>query len=78
MTHASFTHRVIEDLKVEFFRRGMSQQDIANKTGLSQAAVSRRFSGAVSPSLADVDAMAAAADLEVRYSVTAEPEGVAS
>jgi transcriptional regulator with XRE-family HTH domain len=65
MPPASTTHRVVEDLRVALFRKGISQQAVAERTGMSQSAVSRRLSGDVPATLNDLESFAAAAGAEL-------------
>lgn len=68
-------HRVIEALRVELFRRKVTQERISTATGMSQSKVSRRLNGNVSPTLDELESIAAAAGLHVDISLTAaEPE----
>lgn len=65
MHSVTSAERVIEDLRVELFRRRISQDRIATATGMSQSGVSRRLNGEVSPTIAEVEAIASAAGLGI-------------
>jgi transcriptional regulator with XRE-family HTH domain len=56
---------IANELRVEFFRRGLNHQTVSEISGLSTSAVSRRLNGVVSPTLDELDRLAAAADLTV-------------
>lgn len=63
-------HRVIEALRVELFRRKVTQERISATTGMSQSTVSRRLNGNVSPTLDELESIAAAAGLRVGVTLT--------
>lgn len=65
MSHQSSAERVIEDLRVEIFRQRLTQGRIAASTGYSQSTISRRLSGEVSPTLDELEKIAAAAGREI-------------
>jgi transcriptional regulator with XRE-family HTH domain len=65
MPHESLAQRVVEDLKVEIFRGGKSQQQLADAAGSSPAWVQRRLSGEVEPTISDLTRIAAAANVDV-------------
>ena len=54
--------QIIEDCKL----RGMSQRELANKSGLTEASISRYFNGERSPNIKNAEAMANALGLELR------------
>lgn len=58
MPHETPARRLVEDLRVEFFRRGISQTRVSEISGLSPSAVSRRLNGEVSPTFDEMEALA--------------------
>lgn len=70
MATESSAQRVVEDLRVEFIRRRISQEKLAQTlVGMSQSKISRRLKGEISPTLAELEALAAAADLSVEITL---------
>lgn len=57
--------RVVEDLRVEIFRRRISQERLASTTGMSQSAISRRLNGDVDPTIGELMKIAEAAGMRV-------------
>ena len=70
--------RVIEALRVELFKKRISQERLAIATGMSQSKISRRLSGDVPPSLAELEQMALAADLKLTVELRPLADGEAS
>lgn len=56
---------VAQELRIAFFRRGISQQKAAEQSGISTSAISRRLNGEVSPTLRELSRLASVANLEV-------------
>jgi transcriptional regulator with XRE-family HTH domain len=69
MTQTTTAQRIIDELRVELFRKGISQTKLSEITGQAASVISRRFNRQVSPSLEDVAAYAAAAGLEVEFTL---------
>lgn len=69
-------HPVVGELRVEFYRQGLSQEKLAAATGISASAISRRLTYKTSPTLEELDALAHAAGL--RLDVALSPEERAS
>jgi transcriptional regulator with XRE-family HTH domain len=69
MKQTSTAKEVIDELRVELFRKGISQTKLAEITGQAPSVISRRFNRQISPSLADIEAYAAAAGLEVSFAL---------
>lgn len=57
--------QVPQELRIAFFRRGISQQTAAERSGISPSAISRRLNGEISPTLVELGRLADAADLDV-------------
>lgn len=66
MTTESSAQRVVEDLRVEIFRKRKSQDQIASVAGMSQSAVSRRLNGEVAPTLEELTRIADAAGFDIK------------
>ena len=62
--------RVVEDLRVEVFRRRVSQEQLAVATGMSQSAISRRLNGDVEPTINELMKIANAIGLTIALAVT--------
>lgn len=69
MTQTITAQRIIDELRVELFRKGISQTKLSEITGQAPSVISRRFNRQVSPTIEDVAAYAAAAGLEVEFSL---------
>ncbi len=65
MPNESLAQRVVADLKVEIFRTGLSQQQLAEAASCSPAWVQRRLSGDVEPTVSELDRIASAAGVEL-------------
>lgn len=65
MPSSLLAQRILDDLRVAFFRQRMTQGQIAASTGFSQSTISRRLNGEVSPTLEELEKIAAAAGREV-------------
>ena len=70
MSNPVSAERVIEDLRVEIFRKRISQEQLATKAGMSQSAISRRLNGTVSPTIDELAKLADAAELELQVTLT--------
>lgn len=78
MPNGSSAQRVVEDLKVEIFRSGMSQQRVAEIAGFSPAAVQRRLAGDVAPTLEEIERIADAAGVDVIVDLRRRPQSTTS
>lgn len=78
MATESPTQRVVEELRVELFRRGLSQTGISDQVGMSPSAISRRLNGDVSPTLDELSALAAAAGQALEISLVPIEQPVAA
>jgi transcriptional regulator with XRE-family HTH domain len=65
MPQGSSAQRVVEDLRVALFRQKISQEAVAAATGKSQTTNSRRFNGDVSPTIDEIEEVAAVAGLQL-------------
>lgn len=72
------SQRVMQELKVEFFRRGLSQERVGELVGLSSSAVSRRINGTVSPTIDELEALAGAAGASLRIDIQTPAAPVSS
>lgn len=71
MAQVLSVHRIVEDLRVELFRRRISQEQLATSTSMSRSMISRRLNGEVEPTLSELESLAAAAGLRVRVELVA-------
>jgi transcriptional regulator with XRE-family HTH domain len=62
--------RVAEDLRVAIYRSKTSQEVVAERSGISRSAVSRRLTGEVEMTLSELGAIAGAVDLDVSVEFT--------
>lgn len=69
MSQPVSAQRVIEDLRVELFRKRISQERIAIETGMSQSAIGRRLKGDVAPTLGEVETIANAIGYDLQISL---------
>lgn len=60
MADISSTERIGVEIRVAMLRRGLSQTELAERVGMSQAALSRRLSGEVPLDVDQLDAIAKA------------------
>lgn len=61
----SSAQRLVEALRVELYRKRLSQERAAELAGMTQSKISRRLNGEVEPTIGELEALAAAVDLEV-------------
>lgn len=75
MGHLLSAQRVVEDLRVELFRKRISQEQVATEAGMSQSAISRRLKSEVPSTLEEVERIANAIGFELQVSLVARPAG---
>lgn len=73
MNETPTAQRVIDELRVELFRKGISQTKLSEITGQAPSVISRRFNRQISPTLADIEAYASAAGLDVEFTLKPAP-----
>lgn len=79
MTKDATAERILDALRVAFFRKKLSHKDVAEAVGTSTSAVSRRLSGDVQMTIDEIAAYAEVAGVAVEIDITElEPVGVAS
>ena len=74
----TITEGVSTEIRVLLARRDMSQRDLAERSGISQVAISRRMTGAIPWDLTELEAVANALDVPASVLIPRETEPVAS
>jgi transcriptional regulator with XRE-family HTH domain len=69
MSEQTTAQRVIEEIRVELFRNGISQKHVAKAMGKSSSWISRRLNGAIPATIEELDAFALAAGASLSISL---------